>query len=164
MSKERARMSRLRAASFLFAALAVAESGLVGIPASAQSSSPWWEAPVPSPYSTGLDIRMEEFRKERTVLTAQARDSISVADKDIDALEAVVESHGELERAQYVHMADGVSVLKRRMEADVDKMGRVGLNDWDDLSPLVRRDLADLNDELRRVSKVTHIAAPGGSS
>jgi hypothetical protein len=58
-------------------------------------------------------------------------------------------------------MADGLSVLKSHLQADVDKMGRVSLNDWDDLRPLVQRDLAALNGELRRVSKVTHIPGPG---
>jgi hypothetical protein len=151
-----ARMSRLRAAPLVFAALAVADSGLVATQASAQR-----EAPVPSPYSTGLDIRAEQFRKERVALTAEARDSIGVADADIDALRIVADSHPYPERAQYVHLADEVSVPKRHLAADIDRMGRVSLNDWDDLRPLVQKDLAALNVELRRVATITHIPAPG---
>jgi hypothetical protein len=94
-------------------------------------------------------------------LTAGARESVSAADANIRALKERAQSSGEPDRTQYTNLADKLLMLKGHVMSDVDKMGKVGVEDWDNLHPVVRRDLFALNAQLRHTSTITHIPAPG---
>jgi hypothetical protein len=147
-------MSHIRAAALAFAALSVAASGAwVAPPARAQI------APGPSPYSTGYDVRRERFKRELTALTAEARESVGKADANIAALEEKVRSSGEPERTQYRNLADKLSMLKGRVTTDIDKMGTVAFEAWGNLRPVVQRDVAALDGQLKNASTIAHIPA-----
>lgn len=63
-------------------------------------------------------------------------------------------------RRQHEDLASRLSVLRDHVNADIHKMGRASINDWNGLRPVVNRDVAALHEQLRHASPITRIPLP----
>lgn len=116
------------------------------------------EPPRPSDVQTAQ--AQDQFQRDKATLADQAHRSVDAADANIDALRNRAKSeHGDL-RKQHEDEASRLSMLKDHVNAGIHKMDKASINDWDGLRPVVDRDLAALNDALRKAAPITHIPLP----
>ncbi len=87
---------------------------------------------------------------------------MDAANANIDALKNLSKSETGDVKKQHEDLASKISMLKDHVNTGIDKMNTVSINDWSGLRPVVERDVAALNGQLKNAAPITHIPLPPG--
>jgi len=102
----------------------------------------------------------EQFQQDRATLVDEARKSAHAADENIDVLEYKAKSESGPVRRQHEDLASSLSLLKGKLDRDIDQLNEVSIDYWNGLRPTVERDVSALDTQLKIAEPITHVKVP----